>query len=193
MTLLDRVRERTGSELPDAELQAMIGTIAAEIDARFGPAGEVTLEIGGPDDPWSRRMTTLRLAKPLDPGRPVSVVEIDPGWSGNAANTVTLAANDYRIMHGGRTLARLWDGDNGRLYWAPLVRVTYTPMEAAGVRDEAVIRLMQIDLSDKGGLKSERAGDYSYTLATGQERADAREAVFSWLNGLLGAGGFTMA
>ncbi len=193
MALIDRVKERTGSDLSDSELQAMIDSIVAEIDARFGPAGAVTLEIGDVTDPCSRELRTLRLTKPLDQAQPVTVVEIDPGWSGNAANTVTLAANDYRIMHGGRTLARLWDGDNGRQHWAPLVRITYTPKEPQGARDEAVIRLMQVDLSDKGGLKSERAGDYSYTLATGQERTDAREGVFSWLNGLLGAGGMTMA
>lgn len=52
---------------------------------------------------------------------------------------------------------------------------------------------MQIDLSDKGGVKSERAGDYSYTLATGQERTEAREGVFAWLNALLGAGALSMA
>ncbi|WP_457661737.1 hypothetical protein [Sinorhizobium medicae] len=193
MALIDRVKERTGAELPDAELQAMIDMISAEIDALFGPAGAVTVEIGDMTDPCSREVRTLRLNRPLDVSQPVSIVEIDPGWSGSAANTVTLAPNDYRVMHGGRTLARLWDGDNGRQYWAPLVRITYTPKEAAGARDEAVIRLMQVDLSDKGGLKSERAGDYSYTLATGQERTDAREGVFAWLNGLLGAGGLSMA
>ncbi|RVK81390.1 hypothetical protein CN157_05065 [Sinorhizobium meliloti] len=193
MALIDRVKERTGAGLPDSELQAMIDSITAEIDARFGPAGAVTVEIGDVTDPCSRDLRTLRLNRPLDSSQPISIVEIDPGWSGNAANTVTLAANDYRVMHGGRTLARLWDGDNGQQHWAPLVRITYTPKEAPGVRDEAVIRLMQVDLSDKGGLKSERAGDYSYTLTTGVERTDAREAVFSWLNGLLGAGGMSMA
>ncbi|RVG08813.1 hypothetical protein CN234_16810 [Sinorhizobium meliloti] len=193
MALIDRVKERTGASLPDSELQAMIDSITGEIDTRFCPVGAVTVEIGDVTDPCSRDLRTLRLNRPLDASQPVSIVEIDPGWSGNAANTVTLAANDYRVMHGGRTLARLWDGDNGRQHWAPLVRITYTPKETPGVRDEAVIRLMQVDLSDKGGLKSERAGDYSYTLATGQERTDAREAVFSWLNGLLGAGGMSMA
>lgn len=193
MALIDRVKERTGAGLPDSELQAMIDAITAEIDARFGPVGAVTVEIGDVTDPCSRDLRTLRLNRPLDANQPVSIVEIDPGWSGNAANTVVLAANDYRVMHGGRTLARLWDGDNGRQHWAPLVRITYTPKEPPGVRDEAVIRLMHVDLSDKGGLKSERAGDYSYTLATGQERTDAREAIFSWLNGLLGAGGMSMA
>jgi hypothetical protein len=41
MPLLDRVKERTGSDLSDAELQAMIDGIAAELDARLGPAGEL--------------------------------------------------------------------------------------------------------------------------------------------------------
>lgn len=38
-TLLDRLRERAGTDLPDAELEAMIAAIGEELDARFGPAG----------------------------------------------------------------------------------------------------------------------------------------------------------
>lgn len=35
MALIDRVKERTGSDLSDAELQAMIDGIAGEMDVRF--------------------------------------------------------------------------------------------------------------------------------------------------------------
>ena len=46
MALLDRVKERTGSDLSDSELSAMIDAIAADMDARFGPAGPITIEHG---------------------------------------------------------------------------------------------------------------------------------------------------
>lgn len=179
MALLDRVKERTGSDLSDSELQAMIDGIVAEMDARFGPAGEVTVEIGDLDDPCSSKMTTLRLTRPMDVTEPVAIVETDPGNSGDASAETTLVADDYRVLHGGRTLLRLPTGTNGRRYWAPLVSITYTPIGEAAARDEATIKLMQLDLSYRGGLKSERAGDYQFTLS-GDVAAD-REAIFETL------------
>jgi len=179
MALLDRVKVRTGSDLPDSELQDMIDGILSDMDARFGPAGPITVELGDPVDPCSRSLRTLRLARPLDPAEAVTVVEIDPGNSGLPETEVTLAAGDYAVLHGGRTLQRRTGGPNGRSFWAPLVMVTYTPIGEQAARDEAVIKLMQLDLSYRGGLKSERAGDYQFTLA-GDVSAE-RENIFQGL------------
>lgn len=176
MALLDRVKTRTGSDLPDSELQAMIDGITGELATRFGPAGEVTVTIGDLTDPNSRFRRTLRLARPADTAQPISVTEMDPGNSGSAADRTVLSANDYAVMHGGRTLQRLTGGDNGRDWWAPLVTVTYTPLGEAAARDEATIKLMLVDLSYRGLLKSERAGDYQFTLS-GDAQAD-REQIF---------------
>ncbi|PHQ63184.1 MAG: hypothetical protein COC10_07455, partial [Sphingobium sp.] len=55
----------------------------------------------------------------------------------------------------------------------------YTPIGEQAARDEALIKLMQLDLSYRGGLKSERAGDYQFTLS-GDPVAD-REAIFAAL------------
>lgn len=188
MALLDRVKERTGSDLSDSELQAMIDAIGAELDARLGPAGSITVEIGDATDPNTMQGRTLRLARPIDVVEPLEVVEIDPGNSGDLGNRLTLAAGDYQVLHGGRTLKRRPTGPNGRTYWAPEVQVTYTPLGAAALRDEATIRLMQLDLSYRGGLKSERAGDYSFTLS-GDPAAD-REAI---LRGLQAANPMVLA
>jgi len=165
MALIDRVKERTGTDLSDIELQAMIDAITLDIEARFGPVGPITVELGDFEDPQSRSLRTLRLARPMDETKPVTVVEIDPGNTGAAADELTLGSGDYRVTHGGRTLQRLTGGPNGRSYWAPLVRVIYTPAGDQAARDEATIKLMQLDLSYRGGLKSERAGDYQFTLA----------------------------
>lgn len=179
MALIDRVRERTGSDLSDAELGAMLTGIVAELDVRLGPAGPVTIELGDPTDPHSRFYRTLRLTAAIGTGA-VTIVEVSPGNSG-VASEVTLSAGDYRVIHGGRTLQRLTTGPHGAEFWAPLVRVTYTP---AGVpqssRDEAAIKLMLIDLSARGAIKSERAGDYQVTL--GDTEAE-REKVFAGLTG----------
>jgi hypothetical protein len=65
VALLDRVKERTGSDLSDSELQAMIDAIAVELDARLGPAGEITVELGDLADPDSR-FRDAALVRPLD-------------------------------------------------------------------------------------------------------------------------------
>lgn len=184
MTLLDRIKERSGSDLSDAELQAMIDAIAAELDARFGPAGEVTVEIGDMDDVASHWRRSIRLPRPADIAQAIAITEISPGNSGDASAETLLDATDYRVLHGGRTLQRLTTGANGRTYWAPLVTITYTPLGEAAARDEATIKLVQLDLSYRGGLKSERAGDYSFTLS-GDPAAD-REAILETLEGRRG-------
>lgn len=194
MALLDRVRTRTGSDLPDSELQDMITAIMAELDRRLGPVGPLTVELGDLTDPCSRMLRSLRLARPLDAGQDVTIVERDPGNSGDAASRTELDPTDYDVLHGGYTLLRMTGGLNGRSYWAPLVTVTYTPIGAAGdqaARDEAVIKLIMLDLSYRGGLKSERAGDYSFTLS-GDPVAD-REAIFSSLSSAQGGSGMVMA
>jgi hypothetical protein len=177
MSLLDRVKERTGSDLSDSELQAMIDGITAELNARLGPAGQQTFTLGDLTDPVSRDRRTLKVMRPIDTGLSVTVVEVFPGETGKAVDQIQLADDDYHILHGGRTLQRLIDGTNGRFFWAPLVRVTYTPIGDQAARDEATIKLVGLDLSYRGGLKSERAGDYSFTVS-GDPTAD-REAILS--------------
>ncbi|MEP9402042.1 hypothetical protein [Sphingomonas sp. VNH70] len=175
MALLDRVRERTGSDLSDTELLAMIAGIAGELDERLGPVGPITVDLGDPTDPQSGPHRTLRLNRPIGVGD-VVVVEIAPGDSGAAGDAVTLSADDYRVLHGGRTLQRLSTGQHGRSHWSPIVRVTYTPAgPSQAARDEAIIRLMQIDLTSRGVLKSEKAGDYQASF--GDTEAE-REKVF---------------
>lgn len=193
MALIDRVKERVGlgggaSDLSDTELQAMIDAITVELDARLGPAGEITVELGDLDDPVSRMQRTLRLNRPIDVTQPVTIIEDEPADSGLALARTTLDPTDFRVLHGGRTVQRLTGGPNGRSFWAPLVTITYAVAGAAAARDEATIKLIQLDLSYRGGLKSERAGDYQFTLS-GDPVAD-REAIIAALGQ---RGGMVMA
>lgn len=188
MALIDRVRERTGSDLSDTELQAMIDGIVAELDARLGPAGEQTIVLGDPGDPLTRQRRLLKVSPPIDSAQAVTVTESDPGHSSDAGADTVLDASDFRILHGGRTLLRLIDGPNGREFWAPLVTLTFTPIGEQAARDEAVIRIMQIDLTTRGGIKSERAGDYQVTLA--EDAGKQREQI---IEGLATRRGMVMA
>ncbi len=193
MALIDRVKIRTGSDLPDSELQAMIVAIGAELALRLGPVGPVTVELGDPTDPDSRYRRTHRLARPIDVAEDVTIVERDPANNGNAHSAITLEATDYRVMHEGRTLQRLLTGPNGREFWAPLVTVSYTPIGAAGeqaARDEATIKLIHLDLTWRGGMKREKAGDYELTLA--DNPTDEREKIIAALETATG-GGMAMA
>ncbi|MFA6219596.1 MAG: hypothetical protein WC692_07425 [Erythrobacter sp.] len=179
MLLLDRVRLRVSTDLPDSELTAMIDAITAELDARFGLTGAIAIELGDPADPANRLRTSLRLLRAADPAQPITITEIDPGNTGNAADETVLTSADFRLLHGGRTLQRLTGGTNGRSHWAPLVRVLYTPIGMAAARDEVTIKLIALDLSYRGALRSERAGDYQITLS-GDMAAD-REAILQTL------------
>lgn len=179
MALIDRVKERTGSDLSDAELSAMIAAITADLNARFGAIAQQTVKVGDLSEPGTPGGRHLRLVLPIDTAQPISVVERSPGNTGSASDRTTLSANDYEVLDGGRTLLRLTGGDNDARYWAPLVEITYTPQGNQAARDEAVIKLIQLDLSYRGGLKSEKAGDYSFTLS-GDHAAD-REAILKTL------------
>lgn len=179
MALLDRIKLRLPTDLPDAELTAMIEAITTELDARFGVAGAITVELGDPADPMNRLRTSLRLLRPIDTAQAITVTEIDPGNTGLAADETELDAADFRILHGGRTLQRLTGGPNARTHWAPLVRVEYTPIGLAAAREEVTIKLLALDLTYRGAIRSERAGDYQVTLS-GDMAAD-REAILQTL------------
>lgn len=178
--LLDRVRLRVETDLPDGELLDMIDAIAAELDARFGPAGAITVTLGDLNDPASRSNRTLRLIRAADAAMPITITEIAPGNTGNAADETVLDPADFKLLHGGRTLQRLTGGPNGNPFWAPLVEVTYTPVGLVAARAEVTIKLIQLDLSYRGALRSERAGDYQFTLS-GDMAAD-RETILKTLD-----------
>lgn len=188
MSLIDRVKERTGTDLSDAELTAMIDGIAAEIETRHGPAsGAITLVMGDPTD-RQRWRHTLTLARPIDTAEPVEIVEIDPGDDGREGARTALDDTDYRVLHGGRTLQRLVSGTHGHGYWAPLVELTYTPgdLVPAAAREEVTIKLIALDLSYRGLIKSERAGDYQWQ---GSVASDSYAAERAHLLASLGAPG----
>ncbi len=163
MSVLFRLKGRVETDISDLELQTMIDAEVAEIEARFGVNASITaLEEG--------RRHFVNVHRPIDTAQSVVIVEIDPANTGAAANRTTIAANDYRITNGGRTIERLIDGTNGRAFWAPLVELTYTPKTDADRRDETVIKLVQLSLTYQGLAKQQSVGDFSFS---GSVTADA--------------------
>ena len=192
MSLLDRIKERASPDLSDDELSAMTQGIIAEISARVGPVGAMTVQLGDPSAPANALHRTLRLNSPANTTLPITITERSPGNSGSAAAVTVLTATDYRVLHGGRTLQRLTTGPNPAEFWAPLVEVSYTASgPAQTLRDDVVIRLMLIDLSYRGLIKSERAGDYQWT-GSSDSYSGEREAILNALSPA-GSGGMVFA
>lgn len=177
MNLLDRVKERASPDMSDGELTSMIAAITGEIDAQLGPVGQITKELGDPTDPHTAHARTLRLQPPALAGAAITITERDPGNSGDTTSATILQAADFRILHDGRTLQRLNTGPNARDYWAPLVTVVYTAAGAPQVaRDDVVIKIMMLDLSYRGLIKSERAGDYQWQGSVASDSYTAERA-----------------
>lgn len=192
MSLLDRIKERASPDLSDDELTKMIAAIVGEIDARLGPVGPVTVELGDPTDPDTTYARTLRLQPPILASQPVTITERDPGNSGDASTATILQAADYRILHEGRTLQRLNSGPNPREFWAALVTVAYTPTGAPQVsRDDAVLKIMILDLSYRGMIKSEKAGDYQWQGSLSSDSYTSERA--SIIDGLQQRSGMVLA
>lgn len=151
MVDLTRVKERIETDLSDTELQAMIDEITAEIEGRYGANGSITVFLGD-DRELDGYRTFLSLVRPLS-GTAV-VTEID-----HTEETV-VAADDFRVIHDGRTLERLNDGTTPRTFWQRLVKVVYVPVSDVLERDEITILLVQLGIEYRG-LKSEKAGDHA--------------------------------
>lgn len=152
MSLLDRAKERIETDLSDLELQSMLDQVTQEIEDRFGASGQITVHRDGGGK-------FLGLTRPLDGSQSATVTEISPRDSADPSARTELAADDYRILHGGRTLERLAGGTNGASRWAGLVEVTYTPVSDAAKREEVILKVVAIDAAFRG-VKSERAGDW---------------------------------
>ncbi|MFQ5775859.1 MAG: hypothetical protein ACE5GS_15155 [Kiloniellaceae bacterium] len=165
MSLIDRVHERVETDLSDDELQAMIDEVAAELDRRYGANAAATRILRG----GTRLLSVWR---PIDEGQPVTVIEIDA-----AGVETTLAAADYRVLDGGRTLERLNTGPNGRTTWDRLVKITATPISDLKQREEVIVRVVQLEVQARG-LTGERAGDWQ---ASYPDLAAAREAALNSL------------
>lgn len=184
MALLNRLKGRVETDILDVELQDMIDAEVAEINDRFGDIVEITITEDG-------QRHFIGLHRRIDETQTIVIVEIDPTNTGVAANRTTMAADDFRITNGGRTIERLIDGTNGQDLWAPLVEFKYTPVSDQDRRDETVIKLVQLALTYRGLYKQESVGDHSWTGVNAADAYDREREVL--INRLAPRGRLVMA
>lgn len=162
MTLLDRVQARIETDLDPDELQRLIDEADQEIIERFGPHAD-------PDDPITvtvdGRRRKLDLARPADEAEGLAVTEHLTAW-GLGDQATTLAADDWRLANGGRTVERLASGSNARSRWGDRVEVTYVPHDDANQRQEVIVKLVQLAVEYRG-VASERVGDTTTSYTSG--------------------------
>lgn len=166
-TLLQRVKtyDRVPTDIADSEVQRVIDEANAEVVARWGPhantASPITVTVPG-------GTPTIDLTRPLDETEDFTVTEYwRDSWGGSATPTV-LGVNDYRVLFGGRTLERLYTGDNPAYSWVSRsvesyafggstgwVTVEYVPVNDGNQREEVILRLVLLSLEYDGKIRSD--------------------------------------
>ncbi len=146
--------EHFDSDLATAALQRLLDDAEADIIRLYGPhASQVEYLLGGE--------FCLFLARPA-----TSVTQIVE----TVGDTdTTLAANDYQLLHGGRTLQRDPDGDNGGTIWGDRVKVTYVPSDDTASRKRVQLDLVKLAIQYEG-LDSVRVGNVSADAGNYQQR-----------------------
>uniref|UniRef100_A0A6H1ZFA3 Uncharacterized protein n=1 Tax=viral metagenome TaxID=1070528 RepID=A0A6H1ZFA3_9ZZZZ len=138
------VRVLVKTSLSDANLQAVIDRVEAEITARIGAPQN--------DQGTVEAATTLEgegilLFLPTDIASVVSIVE-----DGSA-----LAATEYRVWAGGQ-IERLPEVS----YWGRRNVVTYCPADDRALRKQVIIEVVRLDV-ERTAMKHESvAGEYAY-------------------------------
>jgi hypothetical protein len=153
VTLLERVKERVETDLGDKELEALIAEAQSDIRNRYGADRDteapITVEMHG-------ETRALDLLRPLDTTEAIKVVEeVDTRYG---ISITELAADDYRVWNGGRTLQRLVTGTNARRYWGQRVEVTYVPQDDQATRDEVTVRAVKLAIEHQA-VSSQKVGD----------------------------------
>lgn len=156
MALLDRLKLRYETDLTDAELQLVIDEANAEVIRRYGPHSDAA-------NPITETIVVEEPAQHVYPSRPVSTVSSVTEYTGSSVGTETttiLAADDYRLLYGGRALRRLSSGANARAHWGHRVDLKYVPENDGNQRQEVILKLSMLSLQYRG-VQQEKAGDYS--------------------------------
>jgi len=124
-----------GTSLGDDAIQRLIDSNEAQMVRVLGPH---TRE-GSPAVQTLRgRVSGLLLEQPAG-----SVVQVRERASD--ASWTVLAADDYLLLDGGNTLARLTTGTNSASRWSPLVEVTYLPLANLAERIVALLEMVGTD------------------------------------------------
>ena len=149
----DELREQVETDLSDDGLGRLIDAAEAEIVARFGKADERTEELRG---------GTIEI---FPAGRVGTVTKVVERRSPQDPHPVTLTEDDYHLSPGS-WLTRLHTGPNKPLSrgWAPVVTVTYTPVDDSKVREGVLIDLVRLEIMHTGA-QAVQSGEVSVTAS----------------------------
>jgi len=157
MAIIDRVKERTETDLTDPELQMIIDEANQDIINKFGPHAD-------PGNPISVLLPGNResiiLQRSIDISQTVAIVEYYDWWGETTYNCV---ASDYRIWPPfNHRIQRRWDGSSAlpRRTWGDRVKVTYVPVNDGNMREEVIVKLVVLAIQ-YDAFTQQTVGDYS--------------------------------
>jgi hypothetical protein len=173
MAIIDRVKERTETDLTDAELQLMIDEANQDVIARFGPHADPAL-------PITVRLEGLRknlvVDRPIDINNPITVMEYITYYDWGET-VITLDPLDYRIWPLGYQLQRLQTGPNPRSCWQDTVTIEYVPVNDGDQREEVIVKLVIIGIQFDA-FSNQTVGD---TSAVTQDYQQQRKSLLRTL------------
>lgn len=148
---VDEVREHIETGLLDGALQRLIDAADAEIIRKLGALASQTEVL-----PGGRQY--LSLARKAS-----AIISASERYSvaGIGYQTISLTADDYRLLADGLRIERLYSGPTPSSVWMGEVDVTYTPADAGlSEREMLLINLIKLDI-EFSAVSSEKVGDES--------------------------------
>lgn len=144
------IRDFVETDLPDSALALLVNDATEEATRRFGDDTLVTRDFRSDGGRY------LFLNRPA--AAVTSIVEYNELRD---SPLYTLLTTDYVLTNGGRVLERLPSSTWGLGYfWSPVVRVVYTPVSEANLRNRIIVDLVKLAIQ-YNGAQSESTGDYS--------------------------------
>lgn len=160
MAIIDRVKQRTETDLTDDEIQLIIDEANNEVIQRYGPhpdpANPITVTLEGDRE-------RLVLARAIDTSEPIVITEFYDWFAIGGETTYVLVPTDYRIIEPYNTTIMRWWGGNSTYpsrRWAHRVDIEYTPVNDGDQREEVIIKIVILTIQ-YDAFKQQTIGDFS--------------------------------
>jgi len=148
---VDQLREHIETDVTDAAMQRYLDAADFDLTDRYGSHVGTLIEYFTGAGADCLVFTTRKIDTITE------IVETSRGIDGDLETT--LAGDDY-IAEGSRQIRRLSNGTNGASYWAPRVKVSYTPLGDTAKRIGTTIDLVRLAVRYEAA-SSVKLGDVS--------------------------------